>query len=210
MSNRDGMTFLTTQEPQRPVGRHPDDFYSTPRWATVAMLSEGAWPTMATLVLEPSCGDGAILDALKETLRKVSGPVRRFVGIELNRQRAMAARDRGHNVEVADFLASSDIGDDLTWVVGNPPFSLAQEFTEHSLSIVPVGSRVTFLLRLAFLSSHRRAHLYEGDSGFRYLQVLPRRPSFTPDGGTDKYDYAWFTWERGYQGPATVTRLEAR
>jgi hypothetical protein len=78
---------------------------------------------------------------------------------------------------------------------------------EHALSVLGPGGRVTFLLRLAFIASQKRAHLYEDGSGFRLLQVLPKRPSFTPDGKTDSSDYAWFTWEVGFTGDAIVERL---
>ena len=205
--------FLRNPEPERPKGRHPDDFYATPRWCTEAMLYSSAPLRDAALIVEPSCGDGAILDVVGPWSRPVrgrwaghrKGP--RVVGFDVDGGRVQEARRRGHDVGAADFLLSADIGDDLAWVVGNPPFSLAREFVDHSLSLVSPGSRVTFLLRLAFLASQDRAHLYAKGAGFRHLGVLGRRPSFTPGGGTDSSDYGWFTWEKGWRGPATVERL---
>lgn len=196
------MSFLRNPEPERPDGRHPDDFYATPRWCVESMLRSDAAPVGVGVIIEPSCGDGAMLDVLRERL-----PFHAIVGFDINRARVTEARRRGHSVEVADWLEASDIGDEPAWVVGNPPYSLAQEFVEHSLALAPPGSRVTFLFRLAFLSSQARAHLYAGSAGFRHLGVLGRRPSFTPGGGTDSSDYGWFTWEVGYRGPATVERL---
>ena len=196
------MSFLRNPEPERPEGRHPDDYYATPRWCVESMLCSEAAPVGVGIIIEPSCGDGAMLDVLREWAKEP-----RIVGFDISRERVTEARRRGHSVEVADWLAATDIGDEPAWIVGNPPYSLAQEFVEHSLSIAPDGSRVTFLFRLAFLSSQARAHLYAGSAGFRHLGVLGRRPSFTPGGGTDSSDYGWFTWEVGYRGPATVERL---
>jgi hypothetical protein len=204
--------MLTTQEPQRPAGRHPDDFYATPRWATVAMLDAlpghiGPWRNSPEYIIEPSCGDGAILDVLAE---RFPGELPSIVGFELNQQRAAEAERRGHFVLQGDYLAGSG-GEHCsrTWVVGNPPFSLAQSFVEHTLSYLPNGARLTFLLRLAFLSSKRRRHLFATGAGFEWLFVLPRRPSFTPGGGTDQYDYGWFTWRKGFLGEARIRHIGA-
>ena len=64
--------------------------------------------------LEPSCGDGAILDVLKSKGFEC-------YGVEVHPGRAKQARDKGHNVYTANFLEMSptpiyDV------VVMNPPF----------------------------------------------------------------------------------------
>ena len=208
------MTFLQVQEPERPDGRHPDDFYATPHGCTEAMLRSAAPMRDATDIVEPACGDGAILDVLTPWATPVQGKWSGYregpsvAGIESDKGRAAEARRRGHAVLVGDFLTwtiPATLGARV-WIVGNPPYSLAREFVEHSLGILPTGCRVTFLLRLAFLAAQSRAHLYSG-VGFHHLGVLGKRPSFTPDGKTDSSDYAWFTWEVGYTGPAEVERL---
>ena len=197
--------FLRTQEPQRPDGRHPDDFYATPRWAVVAILEALCLPE-SCMVLEPSCGDGAVLDVFAEVRPDIEA-----WGMELSVSRSGEARRRGHTVVTGDFI--DDVWMEpgqwapISSVFGNPPYSLAQEFVEHALGVVVDGTDVTFLLRLGFLASKRRAHLYAPGSGFRRLDVLPRRPSFTPDGKTDSSDYAWFTWRKGFEGPAIVNHL---
>ena len=208
----DTSVVLRTQEPQRPAGRHPDDFYATPRWATVAMLDAlpghvGPWVRDPEFIIEPSCGDGAILDVLAERFR---GELPSIVGFELDSSRADEAGRRGHEVFCGDYLAGGG-GEHCsrTWVVGNPPFSLAQSFVEHTLAYLPNGARLTFLLRLAFLSSKRRRHLFATGAGFEWLFVLPRRPSFTPNGGTDQYDYGWFTWRKGFIGEARIRHVGA-
>lgn len=196
--------------PQRaPVrGRHPDDFYATPEWCVRDMLRSEAAPEECSTIIEPSCGDGAMLSRLKGW-RDAYFPTASILGVELDAERSEMSRQDGVHVIEYDFLELQPAGlkgrGDV-WVVGNPPFSLAQEFVEHSMRHIGDGSRVTFLLRLAFLAGKRRVNLYQ-DFGFFHLGVLGRRPSFAPGGGTDLYDYGWFTWEKGYEGSAVVERL---
>jgi hypothetical protein len=192
--------------PERTVSmRHADDFYPTPAWTTRLLLAS-PWGDSAPAsgqILEPSCGDGALLDVLRDRW-----PGRATCGVEMDEDRAAAAAAKGHGVTVSNYFDHS-ISPRVSLVFGNPPFGLAQEFVEHSLAGLTHGW-VTFLLRLGFLASQRREPLYSEESGFCRLDVLPCRPSFTGDGKTDQYDYGWFTWEKGYRGPATVSRLPLR
>lgn len=78
-------------------------------------------------------------------------------------------------------------------IITNPPFSLALQFLEKSLSEAPT---VVYLLRLRFLASVKRGawwHMHPPTHQF----VLSKRPSFTGDGRNDSADYAWFAWDRG-------------
>ena len=193
---------LTTQKPQRPAGRHPDDFYATPGWCVRALLDAYTPGHPADGIFEPAAGDGAILDVVAAVL-----PEYPRAGFEMNMERSAEARRRGHDVTCRDFLRWAPTIPQRAWVLGNPPFRLAQEFVEHALASFAPGSEVTYLLRLGFLASKRRAHLFAPGAGFAHLHVLPRRPSFTPDGGTDQYDYGWFTWRQGWTGNGTVSHL---
>jgi hypothetical protein len=73
--------------------------------------------------------------------------------------------------------------------IGNPPFSLAEQFLDRARQLADV---VVLLERLSFLGSDSRAHRWHGYTPDVY--VLPNRPSFTNDGKTDSADYAWFVW----------------
>src|SRR5690606_3271644 len=67
-------------------------------------------------VLEPSCGNGRLLDALRRV--GVSG-----VGIEYHAGRAAEARVKGHDVLTANFLeAPAPLDKGFDAVVMNPPF----------------------------------------------------------------------------------------
>lgn len=170
-------------------GRQDGDHYPTPRWCTEALLRNFPIARLSA-VLDPSCGEGAILDVVRERCS-----TRATLGIETDAGRAQAARDRGHKVTEGDGLASSWADADV--IVGNPPYSLATDFAFRAASWAAEGgyrgpALVAFLLRLSFLepAGGRRElfRFYTPD-----VLILPRRPAF--DGrGTDSTTSAWFCW----------------
>lgn len=89
----------------------------------------GSWVARGGLVLEPSCGDGAILAALE-------GGADRAIGIELLQEEAEAARARcvGSEVLATDFFRWFDDGSRGAFdgVAGNPPFIRFQHWSEST------------------------------------------------------------------------------
>lgn len=73
-------------------------------------------------VLEPSCGDGRILDELRA--RKC-----RSLGVEYHPGRAMQAKAKGHNVVMGNFL-EQPAEEDFDYVVMNPPF-YGRHYAKH-------------------------------------------------------------------------------
>ena len=169
--------------------REPDDYYTTPSWAVRRLLERWKPPTFGLLV-EPSAGNGAIIQAAAA------------VGIEPWRWWAYEIREEEREKLAAlctpiigDFLVDEphgDLADDaVTAVIGNPPYSLAWEFIKESSRKFP-GAEICFLLRLAFAASEERNAFMRDSTPDVYL--LPNRPSFTGE-GTDSADYAWFVWQ---------------
>lgn len=191
--------------------RSAGDFYRTPRWAIEAILPE--LPASSSVV-DPCCGDGAILEVLAERF----GP-EHVRGIEINpvlaaRARARVARPWIDCVELPFrpdplVLEGDCLSPETDWgtpslVVKNPPFYLAEEVVREALERTALGGTVFALLRVGFLGSRARGSLwrdYPAD-----LFVLPKRPSFT-GGSTDSCDYGWFAWGPGRGG--RWSRLEA-
>jgi hypothetical protein len=81
-------------------------------------------------------------------------------------------------------------------VIGNPPFSLAMQFIEKSMSLLKARGTLVFVLRTSFLESEAR-HEFWQQNPVTKLFTLSKRPSFTPDGKTDASSYSWFIWHKG-------------
>jgi len=198
------------------------DQYMTPAWAVEALLAEAA-DSIPGPVLDPCCGSGSILSALG------GHPVER-IGMDLDEgmvdlaRQALRVADRPAE-GLTDSAVSGDFlgplghvqgfvgGWGVETIVTNPPYRLAEEFIVRSLAVLPSGGRVFALLRLGFLASQRRRHLYEGDR-FRGVYVLTRRPSFV-HGRTDASEYGWFWWSVAPAGgrrprAPVVKRLEVQ
>lgn len=69
-----------------------------------------------TSVLEPSCGDGRIMDVVREM-----NPTGSLLGVECHLGRANEAKAKGHNVFMANFLETAPRAQ-WDYVVMNPPF----------------------------------------------------------------------------------------
>lgn len=76
---------------------------------------------------------------------------------------------RGFGQGGVNFLKVTDpyYGD----IVTNPPYKYAQEFVEHSLELVPEGSKVCMFLKLQFLEGKQRKSFFEEHppKGYGYL-----------------------------------------
>lgn len=92
--------------------RHADDWYSTPAFATRAILRAIDLPTSFCendTIIDPCCGEGAILDVVAKVC---PGAIR--CGIELDEGRADVAANRGsHRVRHADALGPAFGGCEL-------------------------------------------------------------------------------------------------
>ncbi len=96
-------------------------FYWTPEPVAEALLDFG-WIKSGQRVLEPSCGEGHILDILR--LRGCSS-----LGIEYHAKRAAQAKAKGHSVAVGNFLEQPPV-DEFDAVVMTPPF-YGRHYAQH-------------------------------------------------------------------------------
>ena len=141
------------------------DFYATPPWCYENL--EIDW-SQFTSAHEPCRGDGRIQFFLEE--------------------------ECGVNCSYSEITEEKDFFDwntPVDLILTNPPFSIAKEFIEHSITLAPT---VIMLLRINYLGSIGR-HTWWKEHTPSSLHVLSKRPSFTGK-GTDATDYAWYVWDK--------------
>jgi hypothetical protein len=93
-------------------------------------------------------------------------------------------------------------------ILTNPPFWLAQDFIEKSLTMK--ARFVIMLLRLNYVGSEKRSKFFRENMAHR-IYVLPNRPPFTKNKhgkwATDSIEYAWFVWDT-WAPPTSKGHLE--
>lgn len=166
--------------------RRESDFYATPLESVYSFLDAYNGIKPSDKILEPSAGNGAILHALASR-----GYKNRITAVEI-RPEEIGLYFFTNDVRYGDFL-NMDFEERFDVIIGNPPYSLAQEFIDKALSILNPGGRLIFLLRTNFLESEKRFKWWQ-DKTPRGLYTLHKRPSFTGK-GTDATSYSWFVWE---------------
>lgn len=128
-------------------------FYRTPD-SVADDLVERAHPMNGARILEPSCGDGAILDAISRYARRHSRSIK-AVGVEYDAARAATASAKGHRVHVGNFLETQPTGD-FDMVIMNPPFygKHYQKHIEHARKFLKDGGRIYAILPITALTDH--------------------------------------------------------
>ena len=181
-----------------------DDLYETPGVAVQALMRHESLPHR---IWEPACGPGSIVRELRDAGHDV---------LATDLVDYQSPDQDGHGV---DFLFPVD------WlhprmdpcirefepgaIVTNPPFKNAEPFVQRALDVCP---RVVMLLRLAFLESERRRPILD-DAGLKRVLVFRKRlPMMHRAGwegkkGNSAMAFAWFIWERGYQGLTELKRI---
>ncbi len=122
-------------------------YYPTPL-AVVDRVLRDVYIRKGERVLEPSCGCGRFLDALREAGAEA-------FGVEFDPSRAAQARVKGHRVMVANFLETLPIAD-YDRVVMNPPF-YGQHYAKHvkhAVKFLKPGGTLTAILPITARYDH--------------------------------------------------------
>lgn len=163
--------------------RPETDFYATPEWVIARFLAAfgPSIPAATNRILEPSAGDGALLNPLREWW-----PEARIDAYDID--------PRHPDVQARDFWFD-DGPEHYDLVITNPPYVHAEAFVQYGLSKLNPGGHLALLLRLGFLGSQERAPLWRR-SMCESIYVLSERPSFKR-GATDFSEYMWAVWKQG-------------
>lgn len=180
----DGARLLTMSTGNRAhsIKERGNDLYQTPVVA-VRVLCEVE--TIPTVVWEPCCGPGAIVNELRRTGRKVIA----HDLVDWGCPDSSARRD---------FLMERDAP--ASCIVTNPPFKLAEEFVERALDLCP---EVYMLLRVAFLEGLRwerslRPHLARVHVFAPRLPMMHREGWDGPVNSNSGMAFGWFSFQRGW------------
>jgi hypothetical protein len=169
-----------------------DDFYASPAEAVTSLIRIENQRLPRTL-LEPACGDGAIVLPFRDAGYTM------FASDLVNR--GCPNSETG-----VDFLMPFPVPSGIGGIVTNPPFKLAMPFIEKALSIVPY---VAVLLRLSFLESTSRKEFFQTSPLARVHIASRRLPMMHRHGwagpvASSSTPYAWFCWDRKHNGPPNI------
>jgi hypothetical protein len=176
-------------------GEKPEnEAYMTPWWVIRRLLE--VWRPPLGIAVEPAVGEYAIVKSLSEFSPRIS----KWITCDIREVYPLAWAGSAPRVPIqhtkCDYTKTSLPVSDVSLVITNPPFSLAESFIRKARFDCPKAELV-FLLRLGFLASADRSDLWN-EIGEPNLWVLPNRPSYTTSKPgtlkTDKYDYGWFIW----------------
>tara|TARA_R110002167_G_scaffold28830_2_gene96442 strand:+ start:193 stop:798 length:606 start_codon:yes stop_codon:yes gene_type:complete len=171
--------------------REKDDYYATHPDDVGVFLDKLAkdGEVLSDSIWEPACGQGHISEVLI---------------------------DRGYNVLSSDLVnrGYGNVGDfldqnDELWqgdIITNPPFKIAKEFIEKSMSILRDGNKLILLLPLRYLETKIRYALFQ-ELMPKYCYVYSYRIDIGKSGefhGGNAVAYCWYVWEQGFCGETTV------
>lgn len=125
-------------------------FYPTPKAVIHKVLNQIGLMD-GDKVLEPSCGEGAIMDELALLEPKIT-----LIGVECDHGRAVKTKAKGHSVIVDNFLQTSP-ADDFDKVVMNPPFygkHYIKHF-EHAVKFLKQGGVISCILPSTAWYNHK-------------------------------------------------------
>ena len=126
--------------------RVDNDFYATNPKAVEMLLEQESFE--CNNILEPCVGNGNIAVALK-----LHNPSAKILGVDIV--------DRGYpKTFVSDFL-TLDIPLKFDTIITNPPFSLAKEFVEKSLTHLTNTGKCAMFLKIQFLEGSKRKEFFK-------------------------------------------------
>lgn len=173
--------------------RENDDYYATdPKAAELLLELE----TFSPKIWECACGEGH----LSKVFEKAGYTV---LSSDLI--------DRGYGKTGIDFL---EINKEKKWngdIITNPPYKYGKEFVEKALEMIPNGNKVAMFLKLQFMEGKARKNLFLKYppkviyvSASRLLCAKNGEFDKMIEGGGSAVAYAWYIWEKGYNGDTIV------
>ena len=179
--------------------RNADDYYVTPHWLIedfICAFSENCHfyldPENQPLILDPSAGGCDKYEmSYPAVLEKHGFSVESW---DIREDSRADCTGRDFLSIPASLLPSYHV------IITNPPFKLAQEFTQQALEMIADGGFVIMLQRLNWLGSQKRKPMWQS-LPLAAVYVHSKRPGFNPEkpSQTDSTEYAHFVFCKGYE-----------
>lgn len=176
--------------------RVSNDFYATPPSSVEALIEK---ETIKGSFLEPCVGQGHILQTVLDNC-------------DISTYTAVDLVDRGFpNTYVEDFLKAS-FDTKFDWIVTNPPYKLAKEFIEKSLTLLKDNGHIAMFLKIQFLEGVARKAFFEQYPP-KTIYVFSKRQNPWRNGEpldengkkwSSTMCFAWFVWEQGFHGDPII------
>lgn len=174
--------------------REPMDFYATDPIAIDKLLPAVSLPHK---IWECACGTGCLSERLRHFGHEVV---------------ATDIVDRGYG-EVMDFLTATELPVGCQCILTNPPYKFALDFINHALGLLPDSGLCVMFLKTTFLEGQKRYDELFCKQPPRYILQFSKRVAcaknadFRNESGGSAVSYAWFVWEKGYNGDPVVRWL---
>lgn len=169
------------------------DYYGTDPRSTRALLKV---ETFNHEVWEPCAGHHLMVDVLRDAGYQVlATDIAEYDGVQHGKM---------------DFLNLEG-----TWdgdIITNPPYGLSTEFAVKALEVVKPGAKVAMFLRLLFLEGNKRYEKLFKENPPKVIYVFMNRQVSDKN---DEFDhgsavaYAWFVWEKGWQGNPEIKWIKS-
>ena len=124
--------------------------------------------------------------------------------------------DRGYGDGNIDFLKTTTLPQGVDCILTNPPYAIAKDFVSHSLDLLNDGQYCMMFLKTTFLEGKKRySELFSKHPPKYIFQFVSRvlcakNGDFQKmrDGGGSAVSYAWYVWEKGYQGDTIIRWID--
>lgn len=179
--------------------RDPYDWYVEPQECSLALFDNEEFHGE---IWDPACGLGRIVESARASGLSSWGS-------------DIVVRSEFCSERI-DFLASFDR--DFTNIVTNPPFKHAEEFVRRSLEALPNRGKAAFLLPTVWMAGFSTKRGWLPTSPLLSVYSISPRPSMPPGRvieagvrpGNGTKDFAWFVWQKGYQGEARLRFMNTK
>lgn len=174
--------------------REQNDYYATNPSAIDDLLY---YEKFSHYIWECASGGGHLVDKLKQ------------YGYEVFSTDLI---DRGHQDKVIDFL-SNQIKQWEGDIITNPPYKYCSQFILKALELISNGHKVAMFLKLTTLEGQDRYKQIYSRFPPKRIYVYSKRIQCGKNGnfeGTSAVCYAWFIWEKGFNGDPIIKWIEIK